>query len=128
VSVKSFPEFNVWRGMRKRCSYQKANRYLYYGGRGIAVCSRWETGENGKSGFECFYADMGPRPDRWHTLDRIDNEGNYAPDNCRWSTWSQQNSNRRMTAKLRAAQVARSRRNIRCPVSGRFQKAHKQEM
>ena len=69
---------------------------------GIKVCSRWE----GKDGFRNFFSDIGPRPNdgqKW-TLDRIDNNGNYEPGNCRWSTLSEQSSNRRMTDKWRAAQ------------------------
>lgn len=80
-------EYNIWMSMLARCNNPKHSAYKNYGGRGINVCRRW-------SKFENFYADMGPRP-KARTLDRIDNDGNYEPSNCRWTTWKQQASNRR---------------------------------
>lgn len=84
------PEFAAWSQMISRCTDSKRADWDDYGGRGVAVCDRW------RDSFANFYADMGPRPSRNHSLDRYpNNEGNYAPENCRWATVSQQARNRR---------------------------------
>ena len=79
--------YAVWRNMRQRCERKTHPQFSSYGGRGIKVCERWQT-------FENFLADMG-EPPAGLSLDRIDNNGNYEPDNCRWATKLQQMSNRR---------------------------------
>lgn len=81
------PEYVSWMHMKARCENPKNKAYPRYGGRGIAVCERWQT-------FEHFFADMGRRPSPAHTLDRIENDGDYRPGNCRWATRKVQNRNR----------------------------------
>jgi hypothetical protein len=71
--------------MVKRCEYPLHYNFKNYGGLGITVCERWRPGDGKRSGFECFLADMGPRPFGL-SLDLIDNEKGYSPDNCRWTT------------------------------------------
>lgn len=79
--------YHIWADMVARCSRPTHGRYTDFGGRGIKVCERWRE-------FVNFYADMGDRPDG-RSLDRINNDEGYSPDNCRWATFRQQRHNRR---------------------------------
>lgn len=81
--------------MTARCRDPGRDNFKYYGGRGITVCDRWLRGEGGITGFECFLADMGPKPSPEHSIDREDNDGNYEPSNCRWATQTEQVANSR---------------------------------
>ena len=87
------PEYKVWSGMKGRCDNPANVAYKNYGGRGICYCSAWTD-------FENFYQDMGPRPSPRHSLDRIDNCGDYGPSNCRWALPKVQHTNKRVNLNL----------------------------
>lgn len=86
--------YHIWAGVVARCEREGTQSFRYYGGRGIKICDRWRHGDGELTGFECFVKDMGPRPSPHHSIDRIDNDGNYEPGNCRWATMKQQQRNR----------------------------------
>ena len=95
MTWRATPEVGRWYNMTQRCHNPKATDFAYYGACGIEVCNRWRFGEDGKSGAECFFEDMGRCPNRHLTLDRIDNDRGYFEANCRWAPWSVQANNRR---------------------------------
>jgi hypothetical protein len=88
------PEYGIWCNMLARTGEPSNKSYPDYGGRGISACPDWA------SSFQAFYDYMGPRPSPRHTLDRINNDGNYEPGNCRWATYEVQASNRRSTKRI----------------------------
>ncbi len=89
-------EYRAWSSMRSRCTKPMNDRYPRYGGRGIRIAPEWL----GRGGFARFLAHVGPRPSPQHSLDRVDNDGNYEPGNVRWATRREQYANRRNTVRL----------------------------
>lgn len=87
------PERRCWNAMMQRCYNEKHPKFHRYGKRGIAVCDRWHI-------FANFFDDMGFRPSISHSIDRINNDGQYSPDNCKWSTMKEQSRNKEQTVML----------------------------
>lgn len=96
----SSAEYRCWGNMISRCHNPGVDSYQYYGARGVRVCDRW------RGDFAAFFAGMGPRPSPRHSLDRIDNDGNYEPGNCRWATPEEQARNRRPWGSGKLREVA----------------------
>lgn len=86
-------EYRIWLGMRDRCRNPRNKKFKAYGGRGINVCARWDD-------FSLFLSDMGPRPTKEHSVDRVDNDKGYEPGNCKWATRDEQANNTRMNRVL----------------------------
>lgn len=89
--MRNSREYKSWCGMKARCLNPRNNRFSAYAGRGIKVCDAW------LGSFEAFFADMGPMPGPGYSIDRINNDGNYEPNNCRWGSSVDQANNRRST-------------------------------
>lgn len=106
-------EYSIWCAMKKRCANSSDSHYHLYGGRGIAVCDQW------RNSFETFLRDMGPVPSRNHSIDRIDTDGHYTPENCRWSNWVQQANNKgnnhRLTHEGQTRTITEWERHLRLP-------------
>lgn len=107
--MSNTPTHRSWINMRRRIFDSGHHNYPQYGGRGITICERW-------SDFANFYADMGDRPSG-HTLDRIDTNGPYSPENCRWAVPIVQQNNRRVTTMLTREGVTKSLREW-CSITG----------
>lgn len=91
----------VWHGMKERCENPKNPKFYRYGARGIAVCERWQK-------FEKFFADMGHRPSRQHTVERKNNDGNYEPGNVVWALAEEQANNRSTNLRIEIGGVTRT--------------------
>lgn len=87
-------EYSTWRAIKARCTNPNTKSYSNYGGRGIKMCGRW------LNSFSNFLEDMGERPSKYHSIDRIENDGNYEPSNCRWATKKEQSRNTRVNTYL----------------------------
>lgn len=88
------PEYEIWRGMKKRCENKRTRSWPHYGGRGIRVCAKWSKS------YLAFLSDVGRRPSKHHSIDRINNDGNYEPGNVRWADGKTQIANRRPVPRL----------------------------
>lgn len=110
------PLRSVWRNMKARCANSNSASFELYGGRGIKVCEQW------LNNFAAFVADVGPRPSSTHSLDRIDNDGNYEPGNVRWATQSEQMLNRdRWNTQRLASHNTSGYRGVAPQTNGRWQ-------
>ena len=122
-NVKEYPrEYTSWQSAIQRCTNPNKHGYKNYGGRGISVCDRWREPH---LGFRNFLEDMGPRPDGC-TLDRIDTNGNYCPENCRWSDRSTQTFTQRpRNHSTEVIGVCKFKKGTRIIFKGQIWKNHK---
>lgn len=104
-NLSNTSEYNIWHSMKKRCYDPNNQSYKNYGGRGITVCNEWIND------FKQFFKDMGPRSSPQHSINRKNNNDNYKPDNCEWSTLEEQNNNKRTTKKITYKNQTKSLKN-----------------
>lgn len=103
IRINSYKlEYECWQGIKKRCLNKKCKNYFLYGGRGISICKRWQNS------FNYFLTDMGKKPTVHHSIDRIDVNGNYEPENCRWATKIEQANNTRVNKYIKIGDVTKT--------------------
>ena len=111
------PEYSIWLQMRQRCNNPNCKAYRLYGKRGIKVCKRWDSYKN-------FIKDMGKRPSKKYSIDRIDTNGNYEPENCRWSTQKTQVKNRRCYNKFGHAGIRKKGNTFQARITDNYKEIY----
>lgn len=106
-------EYNSWRAIKERCNNKKHKEYKYYGARGVSVCAEWLNSS------QVFFDDMGRKPNPNYSIDRINVDGNYCKENCRWATHKEQQRNKRNSIKLSKNDVENIRSVPRKSANGR---------
>lgn len=116
--------YTIWSSMKSRCHHIKSDSYGNYGGRGIIVCERW------RNSFENFFQDMGHRPNDKYSLERINNDGNYEPENCKWATRQEQELNKRNSIRVdyngKIISLPQLAKNIGMPLGKLYKQRKKQ--
>ena len=105
MAIWNTPAYRRWYNIKSRCENPNNEKYHLYGARGISLCERWQS-------FETFWADMGPPPSPTHTVGRIDNDGPYSPENCRWETPIEQANNKRTNVRIGSKTLAEHARGL----------------
>jgi hypothetical protein len=115
------PEYQIWAQMKQRCHNPKSKKYMNYGARGIFVCERW------KNSYLNFIEDMGQRPTDKHSIERVDVNGPYSPENCKWLLIKEQNKNRTDSSNLEVGEVI-GKLTILYEVEGKFRPSNEESL
>jgi hypothetical protein len=105
MALWNTPMYRRWYNIKSRCMNPKNEKWVNYGGRGITLCERWHT-------FESFLEDMGPQPTPKHTVGRLDNDGPYSPENCRWEDSVEQANNKRTNVRISGKTLAQHAKEL----------------